>query len=139
MILVIRISGMVDVPEKIENALYRLRLRRKYAAVILEDNMNNRMLLRKIRDYIAYGDVSKDVLEKIVLMRGKALNKESKIDAKKIVDDVEKKGMLKSGLKPYFRLHPPRGGIESKKHAGIKNGVLGDNKEKINELVLRML
>ena len=139
MILVIRISGMVDVPRTIENGLYRIRLRRKYVAVILENNANNLKLLKKLRNYVAYGDVSKEVLEKIVLMRGKTLKKNFKIEPKKIIDDIEKKGLLKSGLKPYFRLHPPRGGIESKKHAGVGKGVLGDNKEKINELVLRML
>jgi len=36
-------------------------------------------------------------------------------------------------------LHPPRKGIESKKHFGVGKGVLGDNKEKINELLERML
>ncbi|KKL95423.1 hypothetical protein LCGC14_1854700, partial [marine sediment metagenome] len=44
---------------------------------------------------------------------------------------------LKLNLKPFFRLHPPRKGIKSKLH--FPKGVLGDNKEKINDLVLRML
>ena len=43
------------------------------------------------------------------------------------------------GLKPFFRLHSPRGGINSKAHFPVRKGVLGDNKEKINELVKRML
>ena len=38
MIAVIRISGMVKVPKPIENALYRLKLRRKYACVIIDTN-----------------------------------------------------------------------------------------------------
>ena len=41
------------------------------------------------------------------------------------------------GIKPFFRLHPPRGGIRSKVH--YPEGVLGNHKEKINELVERML
>ncbi len=41
--------------------------------------------------------------------------------------------------KNFFRLHPPRRGIESKKHFGVGKGVLGDNGEKINELLVRML
>ena len=40
-------------------------------------------------------------------------------------------------IKPFFRLHPPRGGIKSKVH--FPKGVLGNNKEKINELIMRML
>ena len=45
------------------------------------------------------------------------------------------------GFKPYFKLHPPRGGFERK---GIKTpfslgGVLGYRKEKMNDLVRKML
>jgi len=40
-------------------------------------------------------------------------------------------------LKPFFRLHPPRGGLKNSKEPFPK-GVLGYNKE-INELVERML
>ena len=56
----------------------------------------------------------------------------------KIVEELEKgKKYEELNLKPFFRLHPPRKGIKSKLH--FPKGVLGDNKEKINELVKRML
>ena len=42
-------------------------------------------------------------------------------------------------VKPFFRLHPPRKGIESKKHFGVGKGVLGNHKDKINKLIERML
>ena len=48
-----------------------------------------------------------------------------------------KKSYWALDLKPFFRLHPPRGGIKSKIH--FPKGVLGNNKEKINDLVERML
>jgi hypothetical protein len=62
-----------------------------------------------------------------------------KIDAEKIVAGLEKKTLSELGLKPFFRLHPPVKGIDSKIHFGRKKGVLGDNKDKINDLVRRML
>ena len=45
------------------------------------------------------------------------------------------------GLKTFFKLCPPKGGFETK---GIKQpyslgGVLGYRKDKINELILKML
>ena len=45
------------------------------------------------------------------------------------------------GLKPFFRLKPPEGGFERK---GIKNpfsigGALGYRKEKINQLIKKMI
>ena len=43
----------------------------------------------------------------------------------------------KTKIENFFRLHPPRGGIKSKIH--FPKGVLGDNKEKINDLIKRML
>ena len=70
-------------------------------------------------------------------MRGKSLK--GKIDAKKTAEELEKKNLNELGLKPFFSLHPPRGGIESKKHFGVGKGVLGDNKKAINKLLERML
>ena len=119
MIAVIRISGMVDVPYNIEETLKRIRLRRKYSAILLKDTGENIKLLKKIRNYIAYGKINEDMEKKLIDIRG-----QKKKDGK---------------LKPFFRLHPPRGGIDSKKHFGVGKGVLGDNKEKINDLLERML
>ena len=132
MIVVIRISGMVKVPKKITETLFRMRLRRKYSAVILEDTPENNKLLVKVRNYVAYGPISKEMYKKLILLRGQ----ETKENKKSIIV-VTSSG--KKSIKPFFRLHPPRKGIESKKHAGVRKGVLGDNKDKINELLSKML
>ena len=141
MIIAIRISGMVDVPEEIEETLYRIRLRRKYSCVLMEDNAINRKLLKSVRNYVAYGEVRIGTLIKLIELRGQRLaeKKEMKIDAKEIASQLEKRKLEELGLKPFFRLHPPRKGIESKRHFGVGKGVLGNNKEKINELLERML
>ncbi|NCN98846.1 hypothetical protein COU62_03745 [Candidatus Pacearchaeota archaeon CG10_big_fil_rev_8_21_14_0_10_35_219] len=136
MLLVIRIKGLVNVSKKLEEALFRLRLRRKYSAILLEDNTENRKILNFIRNYVSYGPIKKEMIEKLIKERG--VSKKGKIDAKKVVEGLERKNLDELGLKPFFRLHPPRGGIESKKHAGVGKGVLGENK-KINELLGRML
>ena len=52
---------------------------------------------------------------------------------KKLVDARGKKGA------GFFRLHPPRKGIDSKKGFGVGKGVLGNHGDKINELIGRML
>lgn len=138
MILVIRISGQVEITEKIEKTLHDLRLRRKYAAVLLNETPLNLKLLLHLRNYIAYGRISEDNLKKLIKLRGQPLKKETKIDADKIAGQLGSKKLDELGLKPFFRLHPPRGGIESKNHFGVRKGVLGDNKESINKLVERM-
>ena len=140
MILIIRISGQVDVPGKIEEALYKLKLRRKYASVLINPSPEKLKLLKKIRDYIAYGNINKETLKKLIEKRAEFKGAKKNIDAEKIILELEKNSLEKLGLKPFFRLHPPRGGIDSKKHFGTsKKAVLGDNREKINDLVRRML
>ena len=139
MILAIRISGMVDVPSEPKETLNRLRLRRKYAAVLLKPTPENLKILKKVRNYIAYGDITKETLKELIKKRAKPIEKNNKIDSEKIIEELEKKSLKELGLKPFFRLHPPRKGIEAKKHFGVGKGVLGDNKEKINDLVRRML
>jgi len=118
MIIAIRISGLVKMPKKAQETLFRMRLRRKYVAILLEDSIENQKLLRKVRNHISYGEINETTLKSLIKERGKGKKQEE--------------------IK-FFRLHPPRKGIDSKKHANAgSKGVLGENK-KINELVGRML
>jgi len=118
MICVIRIKGQVKLKKKIVETLYRLRIRRKYACVVLEKPTKEQMgMIEKLRDFVAYGEIDEATYKELVEKRGKK--------------DSEGK------LKPFFRLHPPRKGIKSKIH--FPKGVLGNNGKKINELVKRML
>ncbi len=138
MIIVIRISGMVKIPRDVQETLYRIRLRRKYSATLLQDSAETQALLMQVRNFVAYGQISRDMLEKLLEKRGKRTDKKS-IDTDKLIQQIEKHGVRESGLKPFFRLHSPRGGIDSRIHFGTRKGVLGDNKEAIDALVERML
>lgn len=138
MILVIRIAGRVQNPTPIDETLYRMRLHKKYVATLLDDTPENRKLLEKVRNYVAYGEISQEMLQKLIEARGQFTNKKP-VDSEKAAKLLQTKGFEESGLKPFFRLHPPRKGIDSKKHFGIAKGVLGNNKEAINQLVERML
>ncbi len=139
MILVIRISGLVEVPIVINEALFRMRLRKKYAAVLIKDNEENKKLLQVVRNFVAFGTIEPKTLVKLVAARAKSVDKKKKIDAEKTATQLETKSMADLGLKPFFALHPPRGGIDTKLHYPIRKGVLGDNKEDINKLVEKML
>src|SRR3989344_4190796 len=115
MILVIRISGIPNVSDAVDESMNRIKLRRKYSAVLLHPTPENIKLLTKIRDFIAYGDVNHETLKELIEKRAQPLKKGTKIDAEKISKEVEKKSLENLGIKSFFRLHPPRGGIESKK------------------------
>ncbi len=116
-IAVIRITGQVGLKKEIIETLYRLRLRKKYVCVLIEPTKENLGMVKKLRDFVAFGEISEETQKELIKKRGKK-NKDGK-------------------LKQFFRLHPPRKGINSKLH--FPKGVLGNNKDKINDLIMRML
>jgi len=130
-IAIIRIRGMVDVNSDVQETLSRLKLRRKYVCVIIEENEVLRGMLKKVRNEIAYGKIDDETLKELIKQRGQKIDKKKEIKPLKGLDFEE------SNLKPFFRLHPPRGGIKSKEH--FPKGVLGNHKGKINDLIRRML
>jgi large subunit ribosomal protein L30 len=139
---VIRISGMVKVREVIENPLSRIKLRRKYACVLIDPNNKSMAgIIKKVKHYIAYGEIDKATLVKLIKARGKSVEgdkKELKIDAEKVASELmDGKKLEEFGLKGFFRLAPPRKGINSKLQ--YPKGVLGNNKKDINKLIERML
>jgi len=131
MIAIIRITGMVDKNKDITETLSRLLLRRKYACVLVEENAVNMGMIQKVRSFVAYGKIDEATLKELVKKRGQ------KIDKGKEVGELKGLNFKEANLKPFFRLHPPRGGINSKQH--FPRGVLGNHKEKINDLIRRML
>jgi len=137
-LLVIRISGMVDVPYKVSHTLDHMRLRRKFSAILMPETIETIKILHKVRSFVAFGKISDEMLSKLISLRGESLKK-TKINSESVIKGLEKKSLSELGLKPFFRLHPPRKGIESKKHFGVGRGVLGDNGEHINLLLERML
>ena len=135
---IIRIRGQVNLDRKTKQTFQRLNLGRKYSCIVINPNKEQEGMIKKIRNLVAYGEISNEMLEKLIEKRAKLIEKNKKIDAKTIVDELIKGKKYKElNLKPFFRLHPPRGGIKSKLQ--YPKGVLGNHGEKINELIERML
>jgi ribosomal protein L30/L7E len=110
---VIRITGEVGLRKNIVETFNRLRLRKKYSCVVFENPSKEQLgMINKVRDFVAFGEINEPTYKKLVEKR-------------------------KTKIKDFFRLHPPRGGIKTKLH--FPKGVLGNHKEKINELIERML
>ncbi len=115
MIAVIRIKGEVKVRKEVIETLNRLNLKKKYTCIVLEKpTAIESGMIEKVKDFVAFGEIDKETYKKLVDARGK------------------------QGTK-FFRLHPPRGGIDSKKHFGVDKGVLGNHGSEISKLLLRML
>jgi large subunit ribosomal protein L30 len=115
MIAVIRITGQVGLNKEIVETFERLKLRKKYSCIVFENPTKEQLgMIKKIDNFVAFGELNDETYKKLVEKRG-------------------------GKIKNFFRLHPARKGIDSKKHFGVKKGVLGDNKDKINDLIVRML
>ncbi|MEK6875308.1 MAG: uL30 family ribosomal protein [Nanoarchaeota archaeon] len=140
MIAIIRIRGQVGVDRNIKETLSRLRLRRKFICIVLIKPGKEKLgMVKKLRDFVAFGDIKEDTFQKLMEKRGRLIDKTKKTDLKTATRELiaGKKDYEELNIKPFFRLHPPRGGIDSKIH--FPKGVLGDNGEEINKLIERML
>ena len=117
MIAVIRIRGQVGINKDVKETLDRLRIRRKFACKVFENPTAVEIgMIHSVRNFVSFGEISEDTYKKLVDARGQKDNE--------------------GKLKPFFRLHPPRGGANMKLH--YPKGVLGENK-KMDDLILRML
>lgn len=128
----------MGINKDINETLNRLRLRKKYSCVIIKPKKEQLGMIKKIRDFVAFGEISDEIFKKLIETRSQIIDKSKKIDVKKIIEEIKKgKKYQELNLKPFFRLHSPRKGINAKLH--FPKGVLGNNKDKINKLLERML
>ena len=131
-----------------------LRLYNKNHLVIIDKNETNIGMLKRIKDFVTWGEISEETFRELLNKRGRLpgnmLLTEQYLKEKTNMSNDEftkeffsKKIQLKQvpGLKTFFRLKPPIGGFESQ---GIKTpfsmgGSLGYRGEKINILIKKML
>lgn len=139
MLAVVRVRGPVSVSREVSDTLRMLKLSRVNHCVIARKSPSIDGMLFKAKDYVTWGEVSKEMLEKLVLKRGRAggAKKLEAKAAKEVARKILEKGKA-DGVKPVFRLSPPSKGYKSVKSAFPK-GALGYRGDKINELLERML
>jgi len=153
LLAIIRIRGDVNVNTKIKDTLKMLHLHKKNRCTIVPATESFKGMITKVKDYCTFGEIDEATLLELLTKRGRIVGN------KPLTDDFlkrAKKGDIKSlanalmtgvaiaefeGVKPFFKLHPPRGGFERE---GIKkpysmNGSLGYRREKINKLLKRMV
>ncbi len=133
--------------------LTMLHLPRNNYAALIDDRPEFQGMLKTARDYVTYGKPSKETVALMIKKKGRL------VGDKELTDDYAQKSGFKSLddlieaiytgraeywklkiIQPVFRLHPPSKGFKGKikRHYGA-GGELGDRKEKIDELLKRML
>ena len=150
MIAAIRIRGRVGVRKEIEDTLKLLRLKRINNCVLLHETDSILGMLKKVKDFITWGEIKREVLIKLLKKRlrlkGNRRVKENYLKEKynltfeQLADELLNGKKLKEfeDFNPVFRLRPPRKGFKSIKEPWPK-GDLGYRGEAINELLERMI
>ena len=139
MFVAVKLRSGIDMKSDIADTLKMLRLHRKNHCVILKDSPSIRGMLQKVKDYITWGEISDEVLAKLVEKRGRKTGnlRLSKEESESVVNEIKTSGKP-SSIKPVFRLSPPSKGFKSIKQHYPK-GDLGYRKDKINDLLKRMI
>jgi len=153
-IAVIRIKGKPGLKHDIKETFDKLRLYKKNTCVVISNTPSYIGMLEKIKNHATWGEVDSVTCQELLSKRGKLpgnkkftdeyAKEKTKKDIKAFTEDfISFKKELKDipGLKNFFKLSPPRKGFERK---GIKvpfaqGGVLGYRKDKINDLIKRMI
>ena len=113
---VIRIRGAPKMSGEMEMTLHHLHLPRRHSCVLTKNSSTTRGMIRKVNNYVAWGEISEDLVKQI----------ESKAH--------------KNAIKSSFGLKSPRKDLARK---GIKltahlKGAVGFHKD-ISKLILRMI
>jgi large subunit ribosomal protein L30 len=138
-VAIILVRGKVTFSQPVKDTLKMLNLPRKNSCTVVEDTPINRGMIKKVKDFTTYGEIDEETFKELVDKRGEEVNNRTSDSKNKYnYNFVEINGKK---YKSYFRLNPPRKGFGRK---GIKiafkiGGALGDRKEKINDLIKRML
>ena len=136
---VILIRGMIKTDQEIKDTLHMLRLNRKHHCVIVKDEQKG--MLQKVRSWITWGEITEDVLKKMIIKRGRHAGRK-RVDSgevDKIIEEMKTKKTRDWSIVPVFRLSPPSKGFRKSIRHDYPNGELGNRKGKINDLLVRMI
>jgi large subunit ribosomal protein L30 len=150
---VIRLRGTQNLNPKTRDTLKFLRLNRINHAVVLPETDTTRGMLQVAKDYVTWGEVDAATLAAVIRARGRVEGNHPLTDAHvaantpyKGIDELaaavaEGKFLYRDvpGVKPLFRLHPARNGLEGIKRSVQNGGALGYRGAEINKLLGRML
>lgn len=124
-IVVVRVRGLSGIRKDIKDTLEMLKLYKRNYCIIFPNTPSIIGMLKKAKDYITWGIIDQET-EKLLIEKRQEKTKDK--------DGKEK-------VKDFFRLNSPKKGYAKKniKTPFSIGGALGDRKEKINDLIKRMI
>lgn len=150
MFIALRVRGRTGIKGDIADTLDMLSLTRINHAVILPENPNYLGMLRKGKDYITWGEIDQETLTQLIEKRGRFPGRErftpealggDYSSAEELAEAIlkEETTLEEVGMKPVFRLHPPRKGYNHIRKSFKEGGTLGYRGEEISQLIQKMV
>lgn len=152
MYAVVQVRGVVNTNREIKDTLKMLRLHHVNHCVLIPDTPAYLGMIRKVKDFVAYGEVDYETLATILRTRGRLTGDEKLTDeyvhehtpyadidefAKALCNgDASLRDLAE--IKPVLRLHPPRKGYKTIKRTFQQGGALGYYGREINDLLYKM-
>jgi len=149
---IVQVRGVVNTRRDIKDTLKMLRLHHINHCVFVPDTPENLGMIRKVKDYVAYGEVDEGTVTTLLETRGKVTGDVPLTDdyvrehstyaniaefAKALASGNARLSDM-PGMKPVLRLHPPRKGYKTIKRTFPQGGALGYYGTEINALLYKM-
>jgi len=152
MYAIVQVRGVVKTRREIKDTLSMLRLHHINHCVVVPDTPEYLGMIRKVKDFVAYGEVDADILGTVLSTRGRLVGNRPLTDEYVKANSsfgtiAEFAGAVARGeaslrdlpgLKPVMRLHPPRKGYRTLKRTYQQGGALGYYGKEINSLLYKM-
>lgn len=149
--VVVRIKGTINVPHWARHTMNSLNLYKKFWATILPETPESLGMLKKIKDFVAWTSVDAKIVKELLEKKGKTSGSRSVTSFYKPGDynSIDELALALAGdkirisklkdIKPWFALHPPRGGFKKKTKTQYgQKGVLGEDKQLV-DIIKRMM
>ena len=152
MYAIVQVRGVVKTRREIKDTLAMLRLHHINHCVVVPDTPEYLGMIRKVKDFVAYGEVDAEILGTVLGTRGRLVGNRPLTDEYVKANsgfasiDEFAQALAKGeaslrdlpGLKPVMRLHPPRKGYRTLKRTFQQGGALGYYGKEINTLLYKM-
>jgi len=152
MYAIVQVRGVVNTRRDIRDTLKMLRLHHINHCVLVPDTPEYLGMIRKVKDFVAWGEVDAATIETILRTRGRTegnhpLTDEYVKEHSSYPGIAELAAALAAGearlsdipgVKPVLRLHPPRKGYRTIKRTYPQGGALGYYGKEINALLYKM-
>jgi large subunit ribosomal protein L30 len=150
-LLVVNLRGLVNTRTPVRTTLDQLKVGRRFNATIVPNDDVYLGMLNLAKDHVAWCRLNSDLAVKLLKARAEKSSGKRAVESEIAgnsgsFDDIAsslEQGKIKlssiDGIRPFFRLNPPRGGFKRSTRRQYRDGgVLGPN-EALPNLVEKML